>query len=79
MRDKIDIYNLCDSSDYDAKSKEVISKILEIIEASGMNFFDAQNLPLELDRAISASIIAAHGNTAFRPYKTFKSRIDDAQ
>lgn len=79
MRDKIDIYNRCDSSDYDAKSKEVISKILEIIEESGMNFFDAQNLPLELDRAISASIIAAQGNTAFRPYKAFKSRIDNAQ
>ena len=78
MRDKIEIYNLCDSSDYDAKSKEVISKILEIIEESGMNFFDAKNLPLELDRAIWYSSIGLEGNTPFKPYSKFKGRKSDS-
>lgn len=75
MRNRIDVYNKCDDSEYRQKKDEVIEKMLKLIEESKMNFFDAQNLPLELDRAIFASIIAAQGNTAFRPYKTFKSRI----
>lgn len=75
MRNRIDIYNKCDDSEYRQKKDEVIEKMLKLIEESGMNFFDAQNLPLELDRAISASIIAALGNTAFRPHNAFKSRI----
>lgn len=79
MRDRIDVYNKCDSSEYRKKKDEVIEKMLKLIEVSGMNFYDAQNLPMELDSAISASIIAAQGNTAFRPYNAFKSRIDDAQ
>lgn len=79
MRDRIDVYNKCDSSEYRKKKDEVIEKMLKLIEVSGMNFYDAQNLPLELDRAIVASVIAAQGNTAFRPHNTFKSRIDDAQ
>lgn len=79
MRDRIDVYNKCDSSEYRKKKEEIVEKMLKLIEVSGMNFYDAQNLPLELDRAISASVIAAQGNTAFRPHNAFKSRIDDAQ
>lgn len=79
MRDRIDVYNKCDSSEYRKKKDEIVEKMLKLIEVSGMNFYDAQNLPLELDSAISASIIAAQGNTAFRPHNAFKSRIDDAQ
>lgn len=79
MRDRIDVYNKCDSSEYRKKKDEVIEKMLKLIEVSGMNFYDVQNLPLELDRAIEASVIAAQGNTAFRPHNAFKSRIDDAQ
>lgn len=79
MRDRIDVYNKCDCSEYRKKKDEVVEKMLKLIEVSGMNFYDAQNLPLELDSAISASIIAAQGNTAFRPHNAFKSRIDDAQ
>lgn len=79
MRDRIDVYNKCDGSEYRKKKDEVVEKMLKLIEVSGMNFYDAQNLPLELDRAISASVIAAQGNTAFRPHNAFKSRIDDAQ
>jgi hypothetical protein len=79
MRDGIDVYNKCDCSEYRKKKDEVVEKMLKLIEVSGMNFYDAQNLPLELDSAISASIIAAQGNTAFRPHNAFKSRIDDAQ
>lgn len=79
MRDRIDVYNKCDSSEYRKKKDEVIEKMLKLIEVSGMNFYDAQNLPLELDRAIAASVIASQGNTAFRPHNAFKSRIDDAQ
>lgn len=79
MRDRIDVYNKCDDSEYRQKKDEVIEKMLKLIEVSGINFYDAQNLPLELDRAIVASVIAAQGNTAFRPHNTFKSRIDDAQ
>ena len=62
-----------------ASTDEVVEKMLKLIEVSGMNFYDAQNLPLELDKAIAASVIAAQGNTAFRPHNAFKSRIDDAQ
>ena len=54
MRDRIDVYNKCDSSEYRKKKDEVIEKMLKLIEVSGMNFYDAQNLPLELDRAIAA-------------------------
>ena len=79
MRDIIDVYNKCDDSKYRQKKDEVIEKTLKLIENSGINFYDAQNLPLELDRAIAASVIAAQGNTAFRPHNAFKSRIDDAQ
>ena len=79
MRDRIDVYNKCDDSEYRQKKNEVIEKMLKLIEVSGMNFYDAQNLPLELGRAIAASVIAAQGNTAFRPHNAFKSRIDDAQ
>lgn len=79
MWDRIDVYNKCDDSEYRQKKDEVIEKMLKLIEFSGMNFYDAQNLPLELDRAIAASVIAAQGNTAFRPHNAFKSRIDDAQ
>lgn len=79
MRDRIDVYNKCDCSEYRKKKDEVVEKMLKLIEVSGMNFYDAQNLPLELDSAISASIIAAQGNTAFRPHNAFTSRIDDAQ
>lgn len=74
MRNRIDVYNKCDDGEYRQKKDEVIEKMLKLIESSGMNFYDAQNLPLELDSAISASVIAAQGNTAFRPYNTFKSR-----
>lgn len=74
MRNRIDVYNKCDDGEYRQKKDEVIEKMLKLIENSGMNFYDAQNLPLELDSAISASIIAAQGNTAFRPYNTFKRR-----
>ena len=77
MRDRIDVYNKCD--EYRKKKEEVVEKMLKLIEVSGMNFYDAQNLPLELDKAIAASVIAAQGNTAFRPHNAFKSRIDDAQ
>lgn len=79
MRDRIDVYNKCDDGEYRQKKEEIVEKMLKLIEVSGMNFYDAQNLPLELDRAISASVIAAQGNTAFRPHNAFKSRIDDAQ
>lgn len=79
MRDRIDVYNKCDCSEYRKKKDEVVEKMLKLIEASGMNFYDAQNLPIELDGAIAASVIAAQGNTAFRPHNAFKSRIDDAQ
>lgn len=75
MRNRIDVYNKCDDSEYRQKKDEVIEKMLELIENSGMNFYDAQNLPMELDSAISASVIAAQGNTAFRPHNAFKSRI----
>ena len=74
MRNRIDVYNKCDDSEYRQKKDEVIEKMLKLIENSGMNFYDAQNLPLELDSAISASIISAQGNMAFRPYNTFKRR-----
>ena len=47
--------------------------MLKLIENSGMNFYDAQNLPMELDSAISASVIAAQGNTAFRPHNAFNN------
>ena len=67
MQNRIDVYNKCDDSEYRQKKDEVIEKMLKLID-------DAQNLPLELDSAISASIIAAQGNTAFRPYNTFKRR-----
>lgn len=79
MRDRIDVYNKCDCSEYRQKKDEVVEKMLKLIEVSGINFYDAQNLPLELDRAIAASVIAEQGNTAFRPHNAFKSRIDDAQ
>ena len=75
MRNRIDVYNKCDDSEYRQKKDEVVEKMLKLIEV----FYDAQNLPLELDRAIAASVIAAQGNTAFRPHNAFKSRIDDAQ
>ena len=74
MRNRIDVYNKCDDSEYRQKKDEVIEKMLKLIENSDMNFYDVQNLPLELDSAISASIIAALGNTAFRPHNTFKRR-----
>lgn len=77
MRDRIDIYNRCDCNEYEAKSKEVISKILEIIEESGMNFFDARNLPLELEREIGYSAMGLEGNTPFKPYSKFKGRTED--
>lgn len=75
MRNRIDVYNKCDDSEYRQKNDEVIEKMLKLIENSGINFYDAQNLPMELDSAISASVIAAQGNTAFRPHNAFKSRI----
>lgn len=76
MRNRIDVYNKCDDSEYRQKKDEVIEKMLKLIENSGMNFYDAQNLPMELDSAISASVIAAQGNTAFRPHNAFKSRLN---
>ena len=78
MRNRIDVYNKCDDSEYRQKKDEVIEKMLKLIENSGMNFYDAQNLPMELDSAISASVIAAQGNTAFRPtvlQKTLTRRL----
>nr|DAU14348.1 MAG TPA: hypothetical protein [Caudoviricetes sp.] len=62
MRNRIDVYNKCDDSEYRQKKDEVVEKMLKLIEVSGMNFYDAQNLPLELDRAIADSVIAALGD-----------------
>lgn len=67
MRDRIDVYNKCDDSEYRKKKDEVVEKMLKLIEVSGINFYDAQNLPLELDRAIAASVIAAPGKHGVSP------------
>ena len=51
--------------DYESKINDTISKLLYVIEASGINAHDAENIPTHLYNAIVNSNKAMQGKTAF--------------